>query len=67
MYLRVYVHAFKHCQQLLTASQSLIFFFSPDFQLLLFIVTALMFLQLGLPFNYNVYDEVRYLLPWLRA
>jgi len=50
----------------ITDSKSSLIFFS-DYQLLLFIVTTLMFLQLGVLFNYNVYHRVRYGLPWLRA
>lgn len=70
VYLAVGIHAaFKQFQELLTnyKSKPLFFFFLPDFQLLLFIVVTLMFLQRGVLFNYNVYYEVRYQLPWLRA
>lgn len=55
-------HAFERWQGLLTASQSLL---SSHFQLLLFIVTTLMFLRLGVLFNYDVYSK--YQLPWLCA
>lgn len=62
MCLGVWVHACKRCQELLTAIQNHIFL---DFQLLLFVVTTLMVLQLGVLFNYHVYNK--YQLPWLHA
>lgn len=36
-------------------------------QLLLVCVTTLMLLKLGIPFNYNAYNQVRCQLAWRRA